>query len=405
MTRLPSRSDPSADEQEEGGNMHAVSEELNFGLLLDQEPSPHLTVTMPTHRFGKETRDDRRRFERLLNTAELRLEEASIPSIERAELLKPLHELGWESSFWDHQDEGLVALTRPGMTLPVAVPYSLDEEILLADRFAVRPLLPILFRPARFYVLALSSKTVRLVSVSQEGISRLQLPDLPQSMKEALGYDQFYSGTSVHSGGPAAQGQKAGIVHGHGDDDEERGKQNLLAFFRRVAEPMRKGLPSEVPWVLACIGSHVPLFQEAARDDPRLQPYAIRGNPDDLADEELVDRARPLLQDYEDGAKRRALERAHRLAGNSKLTGELTTVVGAARHGRVDSLFVTTDERLWGTFEPDTGTLEIHDPRQPGDEELVDASLFYTLKNGGEVFQARADELPLTSSMVAVLRF
>jgi hypothetical protein len=284
------------------------------------------------------------------------------------------------------------------------LPYPVEEQVVIADRFAVRPLVPLLAREERYYVIAVSAKQVRVVEASPGGVRRVAVPGLPADMSEALGYDEYYSDLDRHVGGPAGLGRQRSIVHGHGDQDEERARTNLAAYFRSIAQALQKSLPARAPWVLAAIESHFPVFREAAGDD-RLVSGGITGNPELWSDVELCERASALVAGVSERHRDDALRRLERQAGTPKVATELSTLLAAAHQGRVEYLFVEPTARHWGTFEPQSGRLEVHADRRPGDTELVDAALYHTLRAGGEVWEVEPGLLPVPAEAAALLRY
>jgi hypothetical protein len=374
--------------------------------LLEVSEAPHLTVSMPTGGLGKESAQSRVRFERLLAEARERLAEVGVDTRSASELMSPLLGLVDDPRFWSDQDAGLLILLRPGFLRTVKLPAAPDELVVLGERFMVRPLVPLLGSVRRFYVVALSINQVRVVECGQNGARAIEVPNLPKDMAAALGSLQFYSEVTTHAGGPRSMGHAGSIVHGHGDSDQERFDTDLLAYFRRVVEVLDTALPPGAPWVLAAVEHYFPLFSEATRGDDRLVAEGIPGNPELINERELGERARPLLGEREQEPRLRALRRLERESGSARAAFELSSIVAAADSGRVWSLFVSPDApRHWGTYEPDTGRLEIHQDRQPGDVDVIDFAVFHTLRNGGEVFEAQGPELAGGDQVAALLRY
>jgi hypothetical protein len=71
----------------------------------------------------------------------------------------------------------------------------------------------------------------------------------------------------------------------------------------------------------------------------------------------------------------------------------------------VEQLFVAVESHRWGTFDPETGRVEIKEENGPRDDDLLDLAAVRTLLNGGEVHAVRADEVPGRGDAAAVLRF
>src|SRR5438132_11800985 len=115
------------------------------------------------------------------------------------------------------------------------LPLAFDEQVVVADRFYVKPLLPLLTGDGRFYVLALSHKHVRLLQGTRHTVAEMDLQGVPTSFDEALRYDDVQVARTVHTH-PAAGGKagtREGIAHGHGVGIDSA-KDGLLEFMKRV---------------------------------------------------------------------------------------------------------------------------------------------------------------------------
>lgn len=54
-------------------------------------------------------------------------------------------------------------------------------------------------------------------------------------------------------------------------------------------------------------------------------------------------------------------------------------VVKAADYQRVDSLFVAKGHQRWGSFDPHKSTVQLHEQKQAGDEDLLDFAAIHNL--------------------------
>jgi hypothetical protein len=384
-----------------------------LGDLLRSSEQPCVTLTLPTDEVGRDVQQIALRYRHLLAQAEAMLETSrnaspeaqATPSKVLGELVGALRQAVDDDAFWAGQDKGLAIYAKPGWMLMVRLPYAPAEQVQVGDHFMLRPVVPLFGRPSQCYVVALSINRAQVIEVGPAGGRELAIEGMPESMAAALGDTQYYSGTSVHSGGPASLGHRGGIVHGHGDDDEERHDESLLAYFRQVYGALEGKLPASVPWQLAAVEEYHSIFRKASRDDARLQPELIKGNPDHLDPQQLAARARENME--QQGATELAgwLRRFEREAGSSKVAVELSTITQAAVQGRVASLLVSPDFEYWGRLDDETGELSVHQEQQPGDVELVDLSIFRTLQNGGDVLQVAKSQLPIGDEMAALLRY
>jgi hypothetical protein len=91
------------------------------------------------------------------------------------------------------------------------------------------------------------------------------------------------------------------------------------------------------------------------------------------------------------------------LAGTGKTSGDLKKIIPSAYQGRVDALFVAVGVQQWGAFEANAGELEVHESRQPGDQDLLDLAAVQTLTHAGDVYAVTPDEIPDSRSPVAAV--
>jgi len=374
--------------------------------LLRLRPWPCVSLYLPTHRRGKEIRQDPARLDALIGRAEDGLCQLDLGPGAVAEILDPLRELVKDLSFWRFQAEGLALFAAPRLFRYYRLPVAFAERVVVGQRFAVKPLVPLFYGGGRFYVLALSLKKVRLVEADRWGARRLELGSVPASMDDALGYAQDYSGLGMHSASQhSLHGQPGVVYHGHGDADEDRVEEDIRHYFRRVATALDDRLPDrEAPRVLAAVAEHLPLYREAARD-PRLVEDAVVGNPELLTDNELRLAAWPRVKPRLTEARRVALRRYVELGGTGRAAGGVDAVVVAADRGRVESLFLVPEAEGWGTYEPDLGRVALHGKRETGDEDLAELAVASTLGNGGDVFALAPGELGDGVEIAAVLRY
>ncbi|MHB1414583.1 MAG: baeRF7 domain-containing protein [Chloroflexota bacterium] len=373
--------------------------------LVEHQSGLCASVFMPTHRKVAENREDPIRFKNLLRQAEEQLVEHGLRSTEARELLEPAYQLPLQSEqFWLHQGEGLAMFFTPEGFRHYRVPLSLPELVVVGDRCHIKPLLPLLTNDGSFYVLALSQNAVRLLRGTRYGVAEVPLEDVPAGLADALKYDDFEKQLQFHTGTQARGGERAAMYHGHGAGEEDF-KNQILRYFRQVDEGLRELLRDErVPLILAGVDYLLPIYKEANKY-PNLVEQGITGNPDELSPEELRDQAWQVVQPLFAAAQNEAATKFAQLSGSAQASRHLREIVPAAYHGRVESLFVPTEQHVWGTFNPDASSVHIHEENEPGDEDLLDLAALYTLLNGGAVYAVPPEEIPRKVLVAAVFRY
>jgi hypothetical protein len=368
--------------------------------LLEAPLSPCVSLFMPTHRGGAEA--DPIRWRTHLTEAEDRLVKTGWRTAGVRELLSPRRRLLDDSVFWKHQADGLAAFLAPGFQRLFRLPLTLEDRVVVANRFAITPLLPLLSGNGRFFVLALSQKAVRLLEGTRDRVSEIDLRGVPHNLAEALfthEAKQPFSFQGRRAGeGP---GSWAGIFHGHGIGIDDP-RDELLHYFQKIDHGLHPLLRSEkAPLVLAAVDYLHPIYR-SANSYPLLLEEGVEGNPDRLTIQDLHDRAWPLVRPRFEGARERAAARYRQAAGTGYTSGDLQTVTGEAWAGRVETLFIPRARQVWGVFDPATGSVVRHDEARPGDVDLLDVAAAGALKHGRTVYAVEPEQVPSGTDVAAI---
>jgi hypothetical protein len=308
--------------------------------------------------------------------------------------------------FWRHQSDGLAIFLSSDFTRYYRLPLEFEDLVVVAERFHVKPLLPLLSGDGRFYILALSQDKVRLLRGSRDRVSDVELEGVPSSLAEALRLNdperqlQFHTATGPSGG----KGSRAAAFHGHGGVVQDD-KVDILRYFHKVDDGLRKLLAGEqAPLMLAGVDYLLPLYREA-NTYPHLIEAGIEGNPDNLSAEELHQQAWAIVQPRFLEERIEAAKRFRQFADTDQASDDLAEVVPAAYHGRIETLFVALDLQQWGTFDPATNEVQLHQDSKPGDQDLLDSAAVQTLLNGGSVYAVEPEQMPVGASLAALFRY
>jgi hypothetical protein len=373
-------------------------------ILIEQPKGTCVSIYMPTHKLGTQTQQDPIRFKNLLKEAEDKLIETGMRPQDARDMLARAQELD-DYQFWQHQSDGLAIFIADNFFSYYQVPLNFDELVVVTDRFHLKPLLQLLTNDGRFYLLALSQNQIRLFQGTRYSVSEIELEDVPQSIAEALRYDdpekqlQFHTGTSQGGGG-----DRAAIFHGQGAGEDDQ-KENILRYFRQVDSGIQELLKNQqCPLVLAGVEYLFPIYKEA-NNYPHLIDGGVTGNPDISKPEELHAQAWEVVQPHFEKNQQKLVERYQELAGTGQTSDNISEVVPAAYFQRVDSLFVGIGIQKWGSFDPEKNQVEIHDQQQTGDEDLMDLAAIHTLINSGTVYAVDPESVPGKSPIAGIFRY
>ncbi len=390
-------------------------------LLMEKPAGPCVSIYFPMYRAFPEIQQNPVRLKNLLREAEERLVEYGLRGAEARKILEPAQLLLDDALFWQYPSDGLAVFCARDVFRVYRMPLRFDELVVVAERFHLKPLLTLITNNGQFLVLALSQNEVRLLQGTRHSVTQVELEDVPSSLAEALKYDdpekqlQFHTGTqgaSFPGGGsrqaaifygPGPRGEAA-MFHGTGAGDEDK-KNDILRYFQQIDRGLQDLLRNRrAPLVLAGVEYLFPIYGEA-NSYAYLLDEGITGNPEELKPEELHERAWPIVEPHLLQDQAAAVEQYMQLIGTGRTSNSITETLPAAYYGRVDTLFVAFGVQQWGTFDPETAEVHLHEQAEPGDQDLLDLAAFYTIVNSGTVYVIEPEQVPDNAPLTAVFRY
>jgi hypothetical protein len=388
--------------QQKGANPMTVMTMNDLRQLAAINEGPSLSSYLLMHRTRPASDENPRRFKAMLRQAENLLAHTSLPPANRRELLAPCHSLLEDRFFWEHQDQGLALFVAPQHFQYFRLPYAPEETTLVLHRFYLKPLLPLVTGDGRYYLLALSQKSVRLFEGSRSELRRLTVPNLPGSLAETFPDTDFENQLQLHTA--TAGGSRSVVYHGGGEGRDDL-KKRLLEFFRRVdhaLQPLLRDHPA--PLLLAAVDYYLPIYHEATRN-PQLLSKGLSGSPEHLAETELHQRAWQIVEPHIRATEQHAVERARELAGTDRASTDPVHIASAAREGRVDTLIAGRSRQQWAAIDEARARFELHADPRPGDEDLIDYATVQTLLHRGQVYVIDPDQIPQLAPAIAIFRY
>jgi hypothetical protein len=374
--------------------------------LIQIQDQHCISIFMPTDRSSAKKEQDQIRLKNLLRQAEKNADAMHAGGSSLSDKLASAGQLLQDESFWRQTVDGLALFISTEQFLCYRLPLRFDELLVSANRFHIKPLLPFVIGDGRFYILALSQNEVRLFQCNRFSAMQIDLPEVAGGLRETLRYDEE-SGTQLqfHTGTAGGDRRRPAMFHGHAVDAEDD-KDEIIQFFREVDRSLRKILQDETaPLVLAGVDFLLPLYKNAAAYTHLLDD-GIFGNPEGRRAEDLHAAAWKIVQPHFIKNQQEASARYHCNAGTGLTSNDLRQIVPAARHARVEMLFVALDKNRWGYYDPDRNVVILHDRAMNDSEDLLNLAAAETLMHGGTVYALDSDQLPEPeSSAAALLRF
>jgi hypothetical protein len=280
--------------------------------------------------------------------------------------------------------------------LPAGVP----EKVRISNRFAIKPLVPMLSEASRFFVLALSGNETRLLRCTAHTQLEENVDGMPENMADALWADNPERQIQFRTVGNLG----AAFFHGAGSNDPDV-KDEYLRYFRAVDEALTPYLNEfGHPLVLACVDYLAPIYREANTYGGLVEGN-VGGNPDRVQDEQVREDAWQIVEPLVNEARDQDLERFGNLLGTGKTSTSPGEVVLAALDGRVDTLFVDPSATVWGKLNAAGRIVDAHSEEQPGDEDLIDVASAHALTTAARIYALSDTDIVRESGIAAVFRY
>jgi hypothetical protein len=374
--------------------------------LAQQTASPSISIFLPTHRAGRETQQDPIRFKNLLRDAEKQLLGSGMGPREASALLQPAQALLDDADFWNHQHDGLAVFISADDFHYHALPFRVEELLVVAQSYYVKPVLPLFTNNGHYYILAISQDGVRLFEGTRHSVGQIDLPDgTPVNLEEALRLDGRQKSLQMHTGTSQSEAGH-GMFHGQGPGEEEQKvwiEQYLNLVDTGLKEIFRE---QQAPLVLAGVDYLLPIYRKVS-EYANIMQKGITGSPEYLRPEELQEQAWRIVETYFQQETKKTVEQYQQLADTDKATDNIEEIVAAAFNGRVDKLILSVEDQIWGTFNPKDGkvTRSSNGQSKKHNLALLDFTAMKTLQNGGTVCTLSQNEMPTDSPIAAVFRY
>lgn len=331
-----------------------------------------ISVFIPTHEKGREVAQDRIHLKNQLSEVGEKLEALGYKPRERDERLAPATALLEDREFWEHQGSGLaVFIGESGDPTAVKSTGAFDPDQFVMPVFQLRPLLAEA-NAVTVPVLALTKDAVAVFSVSSTTVDELDV-DLP-SYQDVNWFVDRETQRQQHPDLVGTQRSR------HGHEPSARADEDLARFLREIDEALTD-FDTETPLVV--LGDDSIVAEFANHTGRPVSSPANSGIRAPFSTDEVMERTKALLDDLSrdraEAARTAALDRL----GEGRATTDVEVALPAAYTGRVEAVVSHVDaDPTWGRMDLTTHELEIHESPQPGDVDLLDRLVVWSLSNG-----------------------
>ena len=279
---------------------------------------------------------------------------------------------------------GHVFLSGPGLARQFTLPTSCDDEVHVENVLRLGPLVTLVAENAPFWILALSRKRARLLRADARQAEDLALPKLALGIEQLLMTETQETVRQAVSVGRRNGDRGTAVYHGQGGA-AEHAKSELREYLTLIDHEVCRVLASSSePLVVASVSDEAAMYRDVTKYRQVL-PTAVTGNPDDLSDDDLRQRAWPLVRQAIDEQRAEALRRAPGFASATDFRNALPELWDAARAGRIETLYVARGARIWSRTDMAGDKLTLVDAGTAGAKDLVEEMSREVLAHRGRV--------------------
>ncbi|MFD2163221.1 hypothetical protein ACFSJU_12520 [Paradesertivirga mongoliensis] len=388
--------------------MDVISKD-EFKELANHQADGCVSIYIPTHSSGVEVNEkyDTLVFKNNVQKARVQLTGKGYDVRKVDAILAPAVELIRDEEFWNNQSKGLAVFMSEKFFKMYQLPLSVKEEVLVNSSFLLTPLLPVMERRHRFYLLVLSKHACKFYEGDQFEMKKLEIAELPTGMDDVVPFE-LKEARQIHRRAGAAAGSAASVgasFHGHGsglsDEDEY-----LLQYLKEVDQTLWTEVlhNQHVPLVLASVDYEIAYYKQIS-NYKHISEVSLTGNYEHEDRQSLYLKVKDKLAPYFREYSNDALKNYYNNSAKELTTSIPEEVIPAAYFSQVSDLFVQKDQRIWGKFDENNNSITINEQKQEDDECLINKAIIKTLMNGGEVHMLEKEKMPADTPIAAFMRY
>lgn len=381
-----------------------------FEKLAKFDNNPCISIFMPTDRQGKDVLQEKDKIQLKSQWKKVyeKLKDMGLPQDKIDHIGKPLETLLDDGNFWRHQSDGLAIFLADGFMEKFTVPVNFESFTYISDHFYLKPLIPMFSGDTRFYLLELQQDKVKLYEANMYSIGEVDIHDLtPERLEDRVGYDYEEKHRKHKTQRNNIGANPGGVSTQHGYDAANRDEKNeILRFFRAIDKGLHEVLREEkVPLVVACQDYLFPIYEEA-NTYKHLYNKPVPGNPQDYENMfALHAAALNVLEPHFNKEKEQKMTQFREM-NPSRTATSVSEIIPAIYEGKVDTLFLQNREDIWGNYNENMASVDVHDEQSSANMSLMNLAAVKVMEQGGKVYLIENEFMPEKSSkMNAVYRY
>jgi len=362
-----------------------------------ESSGPCVTMVLPPYHPGEPAKPWAALLKADLQDASQQLAQRRFPKGAIGDLLDPLEHLVYDAASLTGSHWGRAIFRSPDVFCQFQLTQPAKASLTVAGCFAIRRLLPELWAPRLFYILALSKESVRLFRCNYQRAEAVELPaGVPTTLEEALQLERPDHDLENRSAIGTTTGSMHAIRFGTGAG-READHAHLGDFYKLVDRGIHKLLHEPgIPLLLAGVDQETGAYRAVSTYQSIVSETLSSSANLSMRDAETVSRACSILRAEEFRREAETLTNARERSAPGHFSTDADAILHAAFEGRVHRMYLNESAERIDVFE--RGTY-----RSWGKEDVLNLAAVETILRGGKAF-----ELPgklMADGVAAVMRF
>ena len=381
--------------------MYEIVKEFPNDIIFEKV-DPCISLYQPTHRYSPENKQDPIVFKNLIREIENSLKQ-KYQKNDLNSAMKPFYQIEEEKGFWNNTLDGLAIFANPNKCIVYKLHRPVQELIVVADSFHIKPLVRVFQSVDKYHLLGLSTNDFTLYEGNRDGFEEIEVdPEAHRTMEEVLGKqhtDSFLThGSYGDTGGPA-------MYHGHGGKKDEIEK-DIEKFFRYVDRFVLENYskPSKLPLILVSLKEHHNIFKKISHNS-YLMEEGIKGSYNSFEMEHLTEKAWEIIEPIYLEKTQNLVNSFENAKANSSGSDDLVQITSAAFENRVETILIESDKIIPGKIDYNTGKIELWNIKDPDFDDVLDDLAELVLKKRGEVVVLPKERMPSDKGVAAIYRY
>ncbi|WP_157456683.1 hypothetical protein [Carnobacterium maltaromaticum] len=357
---------------------------MDYQLMNSFKSIPSVTISVGMENNEKSNEKYELILKNLIKEVKKELEN-EYKDVDYSQLLSNLEET--ENEFQPFREYGsMIFFVSNELKKAVRVPFLVENEMRVGERFTTRKLLRKSNQNTHYYVLTLTNEESRLLEYQDNRL----IQEIKDEHFPVTNRGFWTSDSLLNSMGSVRTSYKK-------------------EFFKWIDSELQSYLNRNPhPIVLAGVVENTSLYKTIAnRND--LIIGEISGNFTKVkgeSDLEVGLKANQIIEEYNSMKAIGIKEKLYEFNGKGRLEQDITTIYQAALEGRAKELIVDEEYYLEGTIQGDTIRMEPLDTEVEGyTEDIVNEIVYQVMRYGGEVVFLKKEQLGAYPNMVLITRY